>query len=712
MTDFELADYNLAELEQRNPQISRKSHWNDDTWYVDGDSPGYRPSASAIHWTIDAPQWLMNGLKYVAAILFIGRRGSKAYKHSTASTFSAGARHLARFAKKHDLRGFSQFDEDTFELFKRDIHCDLLAEQFSVEDGEAELDATDDAYPLAIASNIEDPASYSAAYYRLRTWKLLCEHGDLLKLAGILPVPFNPFSETTPRKMAEAISSSVIEEVPALPDEIAMPILNLAHRLIGQPADDVLRLQDAYLGTMSRIDREPPTAEREKLRRVLEDFEFSTMSERDGEPWRDQIVLPPDEPGGGRVLRRLVRDIRDACILVILSDTGMRIGEVCSPRLTAGEAGEKLPSCIELEVSKTELNEHFFLRGALVKHQERPKDERWLLGARPVGSNVEPPTVRAIHVLQRLLEPWRRLAKGDAAEVLLIDFLGGGLPRSAKAVVPLTASRLRLSMQGFIADQITFAPMLDKVSERSDLYPYVISNGRCIRPHQWRKTFLRYLMRVDDGLLPAISQHFKHLSLAITEDGYMPKDAALIEAADSVRTRETALYFFERRNGKNRQPGRLDEVIAKSQDDIDALIGDRSLETAVPDLERFVREHDLVIWKAPHGQCMIALSPDEARCRHGEDKRPAFRRSPDFARRTPSMCAGCANFSADAGTIEFWRKRFADNHKAWLASGRHPAFRVAEARARQAAAILRALSPDADEWLEAVQSNRQDEERQ
>lgn len=718
---FDVSDFpDLDAIIAADPDVTTESVWSDDTWYLDGESPGYSAAQRAIHWTgIDNPV-IVNGLKYLAALLFIGRKGSKVYKHSTASTFSAGARYLAIFMHDCSYFDFDQLDEKAFERFKRQLETTLAnpevrSDQELVAEGvEEDLESDEVSTPAELNLNtksVPDPdsddadelttteldggddedVSFSAAFYRLRTWKLLYDQRNLLQMALIATIPFDPFRGSSPRTLARKIADDSIESIPPVPLDVARPILHAAHRMIAEPADDIIALQRDYIGTMARMDREPPTLERMRLRSVMENFRFSEIP-GEGRPWREPIGLDDSQAGGGIVLARLINTIRDACMLVLLSEVGLRIGEACSVQVEDREPSDDLPSCIDLRPSKSELNQHFFLRGLLSKFQQRPKEETWLVGARPIRTTFEPPTVRAIRVLEQLFRPWRNFSKNpQVRRQLIVSFVGSGLPRRPTSVRMVQAAKIRTAMQSFIAKSVDLKVLEPLVPDKPELRDYIDSNGRCVRPHQWRKSFLVYLLGVDDGLLPAISQHFKHYTLAITENGYMPKDLALLEEADSIKARMVTRYLYERRNGRQRSVSRLDRVIDDNFARIRELIGERTYDQAEPDLRELVEEHDVTIWFARHGRCLMALRPDEARCHEAVGNTDWKNRSPNFGERAPSLCLGCVNFSASAESIPFWRERYSNNQTAWIRSGYHRSFRVMRERAKQAAAVLRSL---------------------
>jgi hypothetical protein len=251
---------------------------------------------------------------------------------------------------------------------------------------------------------------------------------------------------------------------------------------------------------------------------------------------------------------------------------------------------------------------------------------------------------------------------------------------------------MRRHLSQFIArDEVGLAKLAPLVATKPKLAPYVQSRGACIRPHQWRKTFALFMMRLDEKMIPALANHFKHVSMAITEDSYMPPDPSMIAASDSVAMMETARYFYERRRSAGGSFGKLDRTLDKFKSDIDKLLGDLPQEEAYPEIEKVLLSHDLRIFHAEHGLCLIGANPDQARCHSAAGTSSWRRLRPNYETRTPKLCTGCVNFVVTNGHAGYWKRRYIDNHRAWLLSGKSADFKVIQRRAEQSAGVLKAL---------------------
>ncbi|ANC86675.1 hypothetical protein [Sphingomonas sp. NIC1] len=351
------------------------------------------------------------------------------------------------------------------------------------------------------------------------------------------------------------------------------------------------------------------------------------------------------------------------------------------------------------------------MHAKLSKGQETPKDEKWLIGSRPMDLKAgEPLIVRAIRVLERLYAPWRPLIADEAERRrLVLNFRSGGLPQSGAGIVAADAWRTALSLREFYArPEIGLAKLEPLVEKNRRLAPYVRKQGRCIRPHQWRKTFALYMMRLDERMLPAISRHFKHLSLAVTEGAYMPQDPSMIAAGESVQMRETHRALYEMRRGDGGRSGKLDRIVDGFRSDLDKLIGDLPLEESYEEVKHALLSRDLRIFHSEHGRCLIAANPDRARC-HDAGGTSSWRRlQPNEATRTPALCAGCDNFSISTEHGDFWMRRYLENKSVWLLAKGSADFEIVRRRAEQAHAVLQALGatpPEVTHGVAAVYLN-------
>ncbi len=78
-----------------------------------------------------------------------------------------------------------------------------------------------------------------------------------------------------------------------------------------------------------------------------------------------------------------------------------------------------------------------------------------------------------------------------------------------------------------------------------------------------------YVIRTDSRMLPAVSQHFKHVSLAMTEQGYLGDDVELLGVMEDTATRETARMLCELATGKTVAGGKMVQMIREGVAEIE-----------------------------------------------------------------------------------------------------------------------------------------------
>lgn len=388
--------------------------------------------------------------------------------------------------------------------------------------------------------------------------RVLWRQSSAMKDAGCSYLPERPF-DLPITKIAEKLSSESLKLTPALPDEVSVPIMNAAARFLQHCAPDIVRLHRMYLAAISDEDllhHKSNHARNAKAKKAIESFVFSTIP---GElrPWREQIpdmgpiiYRNPATLGSTECatvdaihhLRALLFDVRDACALIIQSQAGVRISELCS--LESGTNPETgLPSCIEVRKSKTGLNELFYLKGRISKTVRAPLEVEWILGSRPYGSPELPSPVKAVSIIEETFSHWRKFARDAHDEKsLFVTFLcRRGFPKSERQVISATAGSIADGQNLFIRKYIDLSSLPPTSRHGEDLSRFREVSSSPIRTHQWRKSYALYIFKTDSRMIPAIAQQFHHVSLAMTEQGYLSNDPELLEAIDSARKESTCL---------------------------------------------------------------------------------------------------------------------------------------------------------------------------
>jgi hypothetical protein len=553
-----------------------------------------------------------------------------------------------------------------------------------------------------IASEDSDLETEAQALVRLRILYWLWQQRRELEKAGVGSLPSRPWPDYGPADLARTTTAKAVQQIPPLPDEVARPVLGAAYRMIGVPADDVIRLTQAYLTAYAR-GTSRHTSERLAYK-AIGNFRFSVLDDGSN-PWHgpanglrsaDKAATAVCSIGPVRRLRRLIMDVQGAAVIIIQGTTGMRISEVAG--LLAGlDDNTQLPKCVQIRPSASGLYELFILTGDMSKENSVPDDVEWVLGMRVRGTDDIPVPVRAIQVLHRLLAPWRSMV---ASRDLLVTLTGtNGLPKNGAGVGPVQSDVLRNGMRSFVMRHVDLSSLPDTSSRAihpDDLIPYRKSKGRCIKTYQWRKTLAHFVFNTDNTMIPALAQQFQHISLAMTEHGYLGRNQALFETFDSVRVQETTAFIYEHMLGRSVLAGRMGKEIEdhieefrKATEGLDSIQAWRKV-------FKIVVDDGLRLWFAPHGKCM-PLNPGQMRCHEVANTASWRNKEPNYDAREPSLCAGCGCFILDAQHEAYWKRRYVENWAAWRRAeqnGTAGQFRVVRHRADQARGLLMKLQVD------------------
>ena len=198
------------------------------------------------------------------------------------------------------------------------------------------------------------------------------------------------------------------------------------------------------------------------------------------------------------------------------------------------------------------------------------------------------------------------------------------------------------------------------------------------------------MFAVDPRLMPAIQLQFHHLSIAMTDTGYIGSNPLLLSDMDSVGTQARNLMILEMVLGRNPLAGKMGEQLEQATLALAAQVKDLPTTDAYREVVRFCEHAQLQIFFSPHGTCM-PIQTHEMRC-HNEAGTPLLlRKQPNPGTRQPSLCAGCNCFILDARHFDFWAARYVDN---WLAykraelSGDVTGYKVIKERALLAGKLL------------------------
>lgn len=194
---------------------------------------------------------------------------------------------------------------------------------------------------------------------------------------------------------------------------------------------------------------------------------------------------------GLRSLRHLSKELeylQTACFVLIAFATGMRLSELLSLR----------ESCCKTETRPGQ-PDLVWVHSRVFKMQGVPdgRKAKWLGG---------PLCAKAVHVLERLGRSVRRKAR--------VSYLWLPIPANYRRY----ATRTPLSGPSILHRLASFLEMLGLKDSGGQPFH--------LHPHMFRRSFARYVARYDTTNLLALKEHFKHLSLTMT-DYYVGHDLEL-----------------------------------------------------------------------------------------------------------------------------------------------------------------------------------------
>ena len=535
----------------------------------------------------------------------------------------------------------------------------------------------------------------------------------LLTRWGVPTLNQDPFRDHAVHYYANVLATKAQGWIPPLPDEVAIPLFNKVAWWLGQPAEDVIALleyvedplagteievavgrykkgirkQTAGVGNVARWNRNS---------RFFADFAFSTLH-GESQPWHgalDETYESEGEKGPHTRIRQLFDAVREACAISIQGMSGMRISELLG--IEAGfDPVSGLPMGVRIELSASGLYDLFVIRTVLSKTEGGlPREMDWVLGLRPKGSIDEPLPVRALRLLNRLHEPWRSHAR--TTRLILMGSGGEHLPVKTTALDAISSDRMRESMKRFIARWVDLSGLPNESRHKikdNDLVEWRESKGSIFKSHMLRKSWAQFMFAVDPSLMPAIQLQFHHLSMAMTDSGYIGNNMSLLNDMESVATQARNMMILESVLGRYPLAGRMGEELEQATQKLAEQVKGLPTSDAYKEVVKFCEHAQLPIFFSPHGACM-PLKTHEMRCQDEAGTSLLLRKQPNARTRQPSLCAGCSCFVLDARHADFWAARYTDN---WLAyrraerSGDVGGYKVIKERAEQAGKLLKKI---------------------
>lgn len=300
-----------------------------------------------------------------------------------------------------------------------------------------------------------------------------------------------------------------------------------------------------------------------------------------------------------------VRNATGAALLIVLFFTGMRISEALSLK----------SNCINQRIHSDGEN-HYYVRGYACK--KNGKERLW----------VVPDVV--VKVLRNL-----------------IDF---NLPLEKRfGCLPIFLHRRTVSGEAITAPA-RISPGMANDLMRCFLREQCGESGKMLagvfHAHRARKTFARFIALRNKSALEALAYHYGHLYAALLDQQYVGTDFDLFElvreeGVQEIRNGLTEMLQSTKLGGK--AGVRLSEL--RSQEDVSVFGGKTSLDSFV---NRLIKS-GIVLAPCDWGYCVYA--PDLSKC-NGTSV------APSEERRSPAICASCANFAVSDRHLSWWSDRY------------------------------------------------------
>ncbi|NJO36670.1 MAG: integrase [Rhizobiales bacterium] len=600
--------------------MSTRSVWSDPIWHLDGLRPGCNRSDFSLDWNFAVPDegafgdppwtaWREAAKVFLWSLKVDPPPGRRHVHDGTLASYFKKLRVLLRWMMAERYRAFADLDRDAAERFMI-----FVAARSGRRSGKTISPAT------------------------------LHGYRNLLIVLYLQGAKYPDVAIAEPFPGAMAITHRHCGWLPCTPDEIAVPLVSAALRLIAIPADDVVALQTGAQAAYDEALACGLSQTRASFATIdaMAAFTFSTLPGEAG-PWHGSPVTSTKQ------VRQLIDRIYDACFVVVAYLIGARASEILG--LQAG--------CIEQHPASDGAESFTYLIGRIYK-TARGKDgeaHRWVAPA---------PVQRAIMVMERLSAVLRRRS---GQEDLWLVMTSSGL------VGP--APRIRVPCIGAITERLNraFVPFIDLPDYRGE--PWHLNT------HQGRKTFARFVGKRDRTGLHALQAHFGHVSRAMTDRGYVGTDFVLDDLIDRHAQDETRAALEELLTAPA-LGGRSGRMIAR-QSQFRGRTRDGDVQAYVDFL---MNETDLRLGVCDWGYCVYRV---ETSACLGNDK------GPNPALRTESTCVACANFAVTAKHRPVWAARRARNARLLDESALDPTSRrLAQDRVAECDRILAELDDSKD----------------
>ena len=182
-----------------------------------------------------------------------------------------------------------------------------------------------------------------------------------------------------------------------------------------------------------------------------------------------------------------------------------------------------------------------------------------------------------------------------------------------------------------------------------------------ISSHQWRKAFAQYVIRADNRMLPVLREHFRHVSIAMTEQGYINADPELRQIFDDAAIQATVSLVADMIDGRKRVDGPLVAILKAGVERLEMSLGNRSETERLDDIEEMIHPTGMRAWEIRWGQSSLGTCLFRQGTGNCTENCPArwVLRAPLWSAARPDLCWECRNLVVDETHADFWTKRLA-----------------------------------------------------
>lgn len=615
LTQFQ--NWTIDEL--RNARLPGGSRWNGSRWSFPRETPGLANASYRIDWrtpigngsllTDPANVELLDSCRRIIWCWLASPPSKSAPKYNSIKNIHNKLFFFVRWMTTNGYRDFSCVTPENIALYRRSL-AEWMAEG---------LDAQEDTENSKEWNYKHDrrPRTTGGIVSYLSVISVIHHARQALKGVGLpAPAEEDPFGSLTPIKLAERMALVASGSVRELPDPIFARVVNHAYSLVSSKA--ACRTVELLNLVVERRDAE-----------VFSNYD--ELLEEAG--WREFLNGEGAslDAGLAKAFRGHVSRLVAAAAVVIHALIAIRPSELAGLRYSSEVDHPEGCSPIELGCVTTSLTsdgmfEIFRLHGRIYKNRDEPEPAEWVFGLRPVGTSYYPPPVEAVALIAQLFHSWRVIHFKDELFVH-ID--------SMWDLTGVYSDLLRDHQANLVQEAL--GPDL--------------SLGQAVTAQVWRKSFSRYMFRMNPELLPALSNHLQHLSMATTERAYIKPNPGTLDQWTNVAIEQAGSFIADVISGELRVAGPVEQALSRLAASIRPRLSNLDEASKRSYCAEMAKRTSLSLFESHFGFCVFRT--DGASCVLAHEARI----TPAFGRRTPDLCRSCKNFAVAPHHLPFWERR-------------------------------------------------------